>query len=142
MLELVPGLLDGLVLADDPVVLPEPDIALFSFTAPLESRQWVAAETPDGLGEAPGVVLDGGELVCAPATRIPDARTNAAPNSLFDIAFSLDWRRDACEGRSNQLIARLLITIAIASSCNARPKTGVVSRTNFQNWQQKISIIK
>ena len=51
-------------MADDPVVLEEPDIALFSFTAPLESRQWVAAETPDGLVEAPGEVVDGGgELV-------------------------------------------------------------------------------
>jgi len=40
VLELVPGLLDGAVLADDPVVLlPELDAALFSFTAPLESRQ-------------------------------------------------------------------------------------------------------
>ncbi|HEY7229295.1 MAG TPA: hypothetical protein VH558_02885 [Pseudolabrys sp.] len=63
-LELVPGLLDGFVLAAAPVVLlEEPDIALFNFTAPLESLQWVAAETPDGLGEAPGVVLAGGELV-------------------------------------------------------------------------------
>ena len=39
VLELVPGLLDGAVLAADPVVLLEPDIALFNFTAPLESRQ-------------------------------------------------------------------------------------------------------
>jgi len=50
VLELVPGLLDGVVLADDPVVLLGPDIALFNFTVPLASRQWVAA---DGLG-APG----------------------------------------------------------------------------------------
>lgn len=61
-LELVPGLLDGVVLADDPVVLLEPDIALFSFTVPLESRQWVAADTPDVL-DAPGAVAGGGELV-------------------------------------------------------------------------------
>jgi hypothetical protein len=88
VLELVPGLLDGGVLADDPVVLLEPDIALFNFTAPLASLQWVAADTPDGL-VAEGLVVDGGELVWAPATRIPDARNNAAPNSLFDIAFLL-----------------------------------------------------
>ena len=87
VLELVPGLLDGAVLAD-PVVLLEPDIALFNFTAPLASLQWVAADTPDGL-VAEGLVVDGGELVWAPATRIPDARNNAAPNSLFDIAFLL-----------------------------------------------------
>ena len=62
VLELVPGLLDGVVLADDPVVLLEPDIALFNFTVPLASRQWVAAETSDGLG-APGVAVAGGELV-------------------------------------------------------------------------------
>jgi hypothetical protein len=64
VLELVPGLLDGAVLAADPVVLLDPDIALFSFTVPLESRQWVAAETPEGLGEALGAVVGGGgELV-------------------------------------------------------------------------------
>lgn len=90
VLELVPGLLDGVVLADEPVVLPEPDMALFNFTAPLASLQWVAADTPDGLA-AEGLVVDGGELVCAPATRMPDARNNAAPNSLFDIAFLLGW---------------------------------------------------
>jgi len=99
VLELVPGLLDGAVLAADPVVLLEPDIALFNFTAPLESLQWVAADTPDGL-VAEGLVVGGGELVCAPATRIPDARNNAAPNSLFDIAFLLEGRRDACGDRS------------------------------------------
>lgn len=88
VLELVPGLLDGLVLADDPVVLLEPDIALFSFTAPLESLQWVAAETPDGL-VAEGGVVGGGELVWAPAAKIPDARKNTAPNSFLDIAFLL-----------------------------------------------------
>ena len=61
MLELVPGLLDGVVLADEPVgVLPEPDMALFNFTAPLASLQWVAADTPDGLA-AEGLVVDGGE---------------------------------------------------------------------------------
>ena len=38
-LELVPGLLEGVVLADDPVVLLGPDIALFNFTVPLASRQ-------------------------------------------------------------------------------------------------------
>jgi len=63
VLELVPGLLDGVVLADEPVVLLEPDIALLSFTLPLESLQWVAAETPGGLVVAPGLVVDGGELV-------------------------------------------------------------------------------
>jgi hypothetical protein len=44
-----------------PVVLADPDIALFSFIKPLESRQCVAAET---LGEpaAPGLEL-GGEVV-------------------------------------------------------------------------------
>ena len=94
MLELVPGLLDGAVLADDPVVLlPEPDAALFSFTAPLESRQWVAAETPDGLGEAPGAVVGGGEVVCALATITVDARNSAVPKSLFDMTFSLGFRR-------------------------------------------------
>jgi len=68
-LELVPGLLVRPVLGDDPVVLlepdvlPEPDIALLSFTAPLESLQWVAADIP-AEGDAPGVVVDGGgELV-------------------------------------------------------------------------------
>jgi hypothetical protein len=78
------------VLADDPVVLlEEPDIALFNFTAPLESRQWVAAETPDGPGEAPGVVVDGGgELVWAPATRTLDVKSSAAPKSLFDMTIS------------------------------------------------------
>jgi len=95
VLELVPGLLDGAVLADDPVVLlPELDAALFSFTTPLESRQWVAAETPDGLGEAPGVVFEGGgELVWALATRTLDARNSAVPKSLFDMTFSLGCRR-------------------------------------------------
>jgi hypothetical protein len=60
-LELVPGLLEGAVLAADPVVLLDPDAALFNFTAPLESLQCVAAETPDGLGETPGVLVEGGE---------------------------------------------------------------------------------
>ena len=106
VLELVPGLLDGVVLADDPVVLLEPDIALFNFTAPLASLQWVAADTPDGL-VAEGLIVDGGELVCAPATRIPDARINVVPNSLFDIAFLLGLAsRHLCEDRSEQLIAR------------------------------------
>jgi len=86
VLELVPGLLDGAVLAADPVVLLEPDIALFNFTAPLESRQWVAAETPDGLGDAPGVVVEGGgELVWALATSTLDARNIAVPRSFFDM---------------------------------------------------------
>ena len=94
VLELVPGLLDGAVLSADPVVLPEPDIALFNFTAPLESRQWVAAETPDGLGEAPGAVVEGGgELVWALATSTLDARNSAVPKSLFDMIFSLGCRR-------------------------------------------------
>jgi hypothetical protein len=39
VLELVPGLLEGAVLAADPVVLLEPDMALFNFTAPLASLQ-------------------------------------------------------------------------------------------------------
>ena len=92
VLELVPGLLDGVVLAADPVVPAEPAFALFSCTAPLASLQCVAADTPDGLAAEglEGLVVDGGgELVCAPATRIPDARNNAAPNSLFDITFLL-----------------------------------------------------
>jgi hypothetical protein len=38
-LELVPGLLDGVVLADPVVLLLEPDIALLSFTFPLASLQ-------------------------------------------------------------------------------------------------------
>jgi hypothetical protein len=63
VLELVPGLLEGAVLAADPVVLLEPDMALFNFTAPLESLQCVAADTPDGLGDAPGALVDGGEEV-------------------------------------------------------------------------------
>ena len=105
VLELVPGLLDGVVLADDPVVLLEPDIALFNFTAPLASLQWVAADTPDGL-VAEGLVVDGGELVWAPATRIPDARNNAAPNSLFDIAFLLGWSSRHLREQAEQLIAR------------------------------------
>jgi hypothetical protein len=105
VLELVPGLLDGVVLADDPVVLLDPDIALFNFTAPLASLQWVAADTPDGL-VAEGLVVGGGELVCAPATRIPDARNNAAPNSLFDIAFLLGWASRYLRGQAEQLIAR------------------------------------
>jgi len=94
-LELVPGLLEGAVLAADPVVLLEPDMALFSFTVPLESLQCVAADTPDGLGDAPGVLVDGGdevvgggELVWAPATTTVDSSTSAAPNSLFDITNS------------------------------------------------------
>jgi hypothetical protein len=62
MLELVPGLLDGVVLAADPVVLLEPDIALFCFTVPLASRQCVAADTA-GEPDAPGAVAFGGELV-------------------------------------------------------------------------------
>jgi hypothetical protein len=60
-LELVPGLLDGAVFDAAPVVLEEPDIALFNFTAPVESRQWVAAETP-GLVAAPGLVVLGGDV--------------------------------------------------------------------------------
>jgi hypothetical protein len=110
VLELVPGLLDGAVLADDPVVLLDPDIALFNFTAPLASLQWVAADTPDGLVAeglvVGGLVVDGGELVCAPATRIPDARNNAAPNSLFDIAFLLGWASRHLREQAEQLIAR------------------------------------
>jgi hypothetical protein len=62
-LELVPGLLEGLVLAADPVVLLEPDIALFNFTVPLESRQWVAAETPDVPDAPGGLAAGGGEVV-------------------------------------------------------------------------------
>jgi hypothetical protein len=93
VLELVPGLLDGVVVADDPVVLL-PDAALLSFTAPLESRQWVAAETPDGLGEALGAVVEGGgELVWALATSTLDARNSAVPKSLLDMTFSLGCRR-------------------------------------------------
>jgi hypothetical protein len=61
VLEDVPGLLEGAVLDADPVVLEDPDIALFNFTVPLESRQCVAAETPVA-PDAPGAVL-GGELV-------------------------------------------------------------------------------
>lgn len=62
VLELVPGLLDGVVFVAAPVVLAEPDIALFSFTSPLASRQCVAGETLVVL-EAPGVALGGGEVV-------------------------------------------------------------------------------
>jgi hypothetical protein len=84
-LELVPGLLVLPLFAAEPVVLLEPDIALFIFTAPLASLQWVAAETPDGAA-APGVVVaGGGELVWAPATRTLDTRTSAAPRSFFDM---------------------------------------------------------
>ena len=53
VLELVPGLLDGTLVVADPVVL-EGAAALFSFTCPLESRQWVAADTPDGFEAAGG----------------------------------------------------------------------------------------
>src|SRR5262249_36514480 len=95
VLELVPGLLEGAVLAADPVVLLEPDMALFNFTAPLESLQCVAADTPDGLGDAPGALVDGraegvggGELVWAPAARTEDSSTTAAANSLFDMIYS------------------------------------------------------
>jgi hypothetical protein len=89
-LELVPGLLDGVVLADDPVVLLEPDIALFNFTAPLVSRQWVAAEMPADPAEpdAPGGV-GGGELVWALAMRMLEARNSTVPNSFFDMTFLL-----------------------------------------------------
>ena len=62
-LELVPGLLVLPVLAAEPVVLLEPDIALFSLMAPLASLQCVAADTL-GDGVALGVVVaGGGELV-------------------------------------------------------------------------------
>ena len=86
MLELVPGLLEGAVLDADPVVLEDPDIALFSLTAPLESRQCVAAETPVVL-DAPGAAAGGG-LVWAPAAKIPPAMKSAAPRSLIDMSLS------------------------------------------------------
>jgi hypothetical protein len=86
VLELVPGLLEGAVLDADPVVLEDPDIALFSLTAPLESRQCVAAETPVVL-DAPGAAAGGG-LVWAPAAKIPPAMNSAAPRSLIDMSLS------------------------------------------------------
>jgi len=86
VLEDVPGLLEGAVVDADPVVLEDPDIALFNFTAPLESRQCVAAETPDVL-DAPGDAPGGG-LVWAPAAKMPDAINNAAPRSLSDMSMS------------------------------------------------------
>jgi hypothetical protein len=86
VLEDVPGLLEGAVLDADPVVLEDPDIALFNFTAQLESRQCVAAETPVEL-DASGDVL-GDELVWAPAAKMPDAISNAAPRSLIEMSMS------------------------------------------------------
>lgn len=72
----------------DPVVLllplADPDIALFNFTCPLESRQWVAAETPE---EAPGLDA-GGEVVWAPAANTPAVRKRAAVRS-FDMTLLL-----------------------------------------------------
>ena len=68
----------------DPVVLllplADPCIALFNFTCPAESRQWVAAETPE---VAPGLA-GGGEVVWAPAANTPAVRKRAAMRS-FDI---------------------------------------------------------
>jgi hypothetical protein len=72
----------------DPVVLllplADPGIALFNFTCPLESRQWVAAETPE---VAPGLGA-GGEVVCAPAANTPAVRKRAAMRS-FDMTLLL-----------------------------------------------------
>jgi hypothetical protein len=72
----------------EPVVLllplADPDIALFNRTCPLESWQWVAAETP---GEAPGLVA-GGEVVWAPAANAPAVRKRAAMRS-FDMTLLL-----------------------------------------------------
>jgi hypothetical protein len=66
----------------DPVVLllplADPGIALFNFTCPLESRQWVAAETPE---VAPGLA-GGGEVVWAPAANTPAVRKRAAKRSF------------------------------------------------------------
>jgi len=126
-LELVPGLLEGAVLAADPVVLLEPDMALFNFTAPLESLQCVAADTPDGLGDAPGVLVaggedlvGGGELVWAPATTTVDSSTSAAPNSLFDMSYSPEV---AVAHPERTRIARPVITGAVASGCKQYRKS-------------------
>ena len=61
-LELAAGLPNDGVFEAAPVVLEEPDIALFGTAAPLESRQWVAGETLVVL-EAPGVEVGGGGFV-------------------------------------------------------------------------------
>ena len=61
-LELAAGLPNDGVFEAAPVVLEEPDIALFNLAAPLESRQWVAGETLVVL-EAPGVEVGGGGFV-------------------------------------------------------------------------------
>jgi hypothetical protein len=72
----------------DPVVLllplADPCIALFNFTCPAESRQWVAAETPE---VAPGLA-GGGEVVWAPAANTPAVRKRAAMRS-FDMTLLL-----------------------------------------------------
>lgn|GEM_PF-881944 len=72
----------------DPVVLllplGDPVIALFNCTCPLESRQWVAAETPE---VAPGLV-EGGEVVWAPAANTLAVRKRAAMRS-FDMILLL-----------------------------------------------------
>src|SRR5215510_13053557 len=86
-LEVVPELVPLSVreVVADPVVpllpLADPDMALFNFTCPLESRQWVAAETPE---EAPGLDV-GGEVVLLQspymATNRGSKRTR--PGSIF-----------------------------------------------------------
>jgi hypothetical protein len=72
----------------DPVVLllplADPCIALFNFTCPAESRQWVAAETPE---VAPGLA-GGGEVVWAAAANTPAVRKRAAMRS-FDMTLLL-----------------------------------------------------
>jgi hypothetical protein len=89
-LEVVPELVPLSVreVVADPVVpllpLADPDIALFNFTCPLESRQWVAAETPD---EAPGGD-GGGDLVWALAANTPAVRKRVAMRS-FDMTWLL-----------------------------------------------------
>jgi hypothetical protein len=120
-LELVPGLLVLPLFAAEPVVLLEPDIALFIFTAPLASLQWVAAETPDGAA-APGVVVaGGGELVWAPATRTLDTRTSAAPRSFFDMmVFPPEVAVAHPERTSELLIARPVTTGAVVSGCKEK----------------------
>jgi hypothetical protein len=61
-LELAAGLPNDGVFEAAPVVLEEPDIALFNLAAPLESRQCVAGETLVVL-EAPGVEVGGGGFI-------------------------------------------------------------------------------
>jgi hypothetical protein len=74
------------VVADPVVLLPlaDPGIAVFNFTCPLESRQWVAVETPE---VAPGLA-GGGVVVWAPAANTPAVRKRAAMRS-FDMTLLL-----------------------------------------------------